>query len=190
MKYASFPRRSSTASSRDISESIKVIVSKIEGAMAANAETSRVFAALDAKIRDGAKLIAGTFAGISEIQIGSKQILQAMVELRERSVRVKEGSAAMNEGSLDIKRMMDDLSRISAEVTSHISEITIGIADIGTSIRAVAEFAEEVSAGSAQLDEEVNRFKTAREEPATLEGAENFSSSPDFFLREECLQAG
>ena len=180
----------STASSRDISESIKIIVSKIEDAMAANEETSRVFSTIDAKFRDGAKLIAGTFAGISEIQMGSKQILQAMVELRKRSVRVMEGSSAMNEGSLDIKRMMNDLSRTSAEVTSHISEITMGISDIGTSIRALAEFAEEVSSGSAQLDEEVNRFKTAREEPTTIEGAVDFGGGPDFTVREECLEAG
>jgi len=179
----------STASSRDISESIKIIVSKIEGAMAANAETSRVFSAIDAKIRDGAKLIAGTFAGISEIKMGSKQILQAMVELRERSVLVKEGSAAMNEGSLEIKRMMDDLSRASAEITSHISEIAMGISDIGISIRAVTGFAEEVSAGSARLDEEVNRFKTTREEPEAPEVIVDLSGSPDFSLRVECLKA-
>ena len=110
-----------------------------------------------------------------------------MIELQERSVRVKEGSAAMDESSSDIKRMMGDLSRVSTEVTSHVSEITAGISDIGTSIRAVAEFAEEVSSGSAQLDEEVNRFKT--EEPVALNVTVNFGTSPDLALSEECLEA-
>jgi methyl-accepting chemotaxis protein len=177
----------SSESSRDIAESIKVIVSKIDEATAANAETSHVFAAIDEKIKGVSESMTEMHGSISEIQIGSKQILQAMIELQERSVRVKEGSAAMDESSSDIKRMMGDLSRVSTEVTSHVSEITAGISDIGTSIRAVAEFAEEVSSGSAQLDEEVNRFKT--EEPVALNVTVNFGTSPDLALSEECLEA-
>lgn len=125
------------------------------------------------------------------LKAGSEQILQAMVDLQDRSVRVKEGSEAMNEGSSGIKRMMDDLSKISTEVTADISEISMSISDIGTSIRAVADFAEEVSLGSARLDEEVNRFKTTREEPRALEEVvENFGGSLGIDLPEECLEAG
>ncbi len=151
----------STASSRDISESIKVIISKIDEATSTNADVSRAFAAIDEKIRDVSKSIGEMYASISEIQIGSKQILQAMVDLQERSVHVKDGSKSMDEGSMEIKRMMDELSRISTEVTSNIAEIASGITDIGATIQSVAEFAEKVGNGSGRLDEEVNSFKTA-----------------------------
>jgi len=156
----------STASSRDISESIEAIVSKIDEVTAANTDTSRAFAAIDDKIGDVSKSIAEIFASIGEIQIGSKQILQAMVDLQERSLRVKDGSSAMDLGSTEIQRMMDDLTRISTEITYNISEITAGIVDIGTSIRSVAEFSEAVGSGSGRLDEEISRFKTATEDSA------------------------
>jgi len=156
----------STASSRDISESIKSIVSKIDEATAANADTSRAFAAIDEKIKNVSGSMAEMYASINEIQIGSKQILQAMVELQERSVHVKDGSENIDESSTKINRMMDDLSKISTEVTSNIDEITTGITSISASIRSVAEFAEEVGSGSGRLDEEVSRFKTATEEDA------------------------
>jgi methyl-accepting chemotaxis protein len=181
----------STASSRDISTSIKIIVSKIDEATAANAETSRAFAAIDERIEGVSESMVEMYGSIDEIRIGSKQILQAMVDLQERSVRVKEGSEAMNEGSSGIKRMMGDLSRISTEVAADISEIGMSVSDIGASIRAVAEFADEVSSGSARLDEEVNRFKTTREAPIEPEAAvENFDGRPDIDLAGECLEAG
>jgi methyl-accepting chemotaxis protein len=180
----------STESSRDISESIEIIVSKIDEATAANAETSHVFADIDEKIKGVSESMVEMHGSIGEIQIASKQILQAMIELQERSTRVKEGSATINESSSDIKRMMDNLSKVSTEVTSHVSEITAGISDIGLSIRAVAEFAEEVSSGSTQLDEEVNRFKTTCEEPVTPDVAMKFDGSPDLSLSGECLEVG
>ena len=100
---------------------------------------------------------------INEIELGSKQILAAMVDLQERSVTVKSGSKAMDDGSTEIRAMTEDISRISNEVASNIAEITKGIDDIGASIRAVSRFAEGVGTGSARLDGEVSRFKTARD---------------------------
>jgi len=162
----------STKSSRDISESIKKIVARIDESTAANDDMGRAFAAIDERIKDVSKSMSEIYSNISEIQVGSKQILQAMVNLQERSVHVKEGSKAMEEGSEEIKQKMDELSRISTEVTSNISEISSGIADIGASIRLVAELADKVGSGSGQLDGEMGRFKTAAEEAAVLEAAE------------------
>jgi methyl-accepting chemotaxis protein len=153
----------STKSSRDIAESIKVIVAKIDEAATASAGTNRAFSVIDAKIRDVSKAMAEIHGSISEIETGSKQILAAMVDLQERSITVKTGSKAMDEGSSEIRVMMDDIGRISSEVTSNITEITKGIEDIGSSIRAVSVFAEDVGSGSAKLDDVVSRFKTARD---------------------------
>jgi len=150
----------STRSSRDISESIKMIVKTIDEASGANVETTRAFAAIDAKIGEVSRSFSELYSSISEIRIGSQQILSAMVDLQERSLRVKEGSKTMDEGSSDIKSLMEDLGRVSSEVTSNISEIAAGLSDIGLSIRKVASFSEKVGTESAMLDEAVNAFKT------------------------------
>jgi methyl-accepting chemotaxis protein len=150
----------STKSSHDISESIKMIVKTIDEASVANVETTQAFAVIDTKIREVSRSITVLYSSISEIRIGSEQILSAMVDLQERSLRVKEGSRTMDEGSIAIKSLMNDLGRISSEVTSNISEITAGLRDIGTSIRKVAGFSENVGAESAKLDEAVNSFRT------------------------------
>ncbi|MGO8693146.1 MAG: hypothetical protein ACLQMF_05675 [Rectinemataceae bacterium] len=46
-------------------------------------------------------------------------------------------------------------------MTADIAEITRGISDIGASIRSVGGLTEDVGSGSARLDGEVNRFRTA-----------------------------
>jgi methyl-accepting chemotaxis protein len=151
----------STASSRDISKSIQAIVAKIDEATSANAGTNRAFAAIEERIKDVSKAMAEINTSISEIRTGSEQILAAMVDLQERSLSVKSGSKAMDEATVEIQGMMEDVSRISSEVSSNISEITKGIADIGASIKVVGGLAEDVGSGSARLDGEVSRFRTA-----------------------------
>jgi len=151
----------STSSSRDIAESIKAILAKIEEATEANKSTNQAFSAIDEKIRDVAKSTLELYSNISEIQLGSNQILQAMVDLQERSVRVTDGAKEMGEGSGEIKEMMIDLTRISTDVTANISEIISGIEDISVQLRSVAEFDDRLGNVSGRLDEEISRFKTS-----------------------------
>ena len=154
----------STTSSRDIAESIKGIVSKIDEATKANSGTQDAFAAIEERIKDVAKSMVEINSSIGEIQTGSKQILEAMVDLQEKSLSIKAGSRSMEEGSAEIKAMMADLGRISCEVTTNIGEIAHGLEDIEASIRSVGSLSEDVSSGSARLDAEVSRFKTASDE--------------------------
>ncbi len=149
----------STTSSRDISTSIKSIVAVIEKASMANAETSEAFKAIESRIGTVAHSMDEMFQAISEIQVGSKQILSAMVDLRERSAHVNDGAHAMDEATAEIKLALGDLSRISSEVTSNITEITVGINAIGTVIRTVAQLSDNVGTESARLDAEVHRFR-------------------------------
>ena len=151
----------STGSSRDITESIKAIVANIDEATAANAGTNSAFAAIDGRIRDVSKSMTEIYASINEIQVGSKQILDAMVDLQDRSMTVRTGSKSMEEGSSEIESTMKDLGRISREVATNISEIAQGIQDIGASIVKVGDLSENVGSGSARLDSEVSRFKTS-----------------------------
>ncbi len=151
----------STASSRDITQSIQAIVAKIDEATSANEGTNRSFAAIEERIKQVSKAMTEIYTSISEIRTGSEQILTAMVDLQERSLGVKSGSKAMDEATAEIQGMMEDVSWISSEVTSNISEITQGIADIGASIKSVGGLAEDVGTGSARLDGEVSRFRTA-----------------------------
>ncbi len=151
----------STNSSRDISQSIKAIVAKIEEASLANSETSQTFALIEAKIHTVTQSMDEMFQAINEIQTGSQQILAAMVDLRERSAHVNDDARSMDQSSSEIKSMVAELGRISSEVTSNISEITIGIKSIGEAIRTVAGLSEQVGNGSVRLDEEVTRFRIA-----------------------------
>jgi methyl-accepting chemotaxis protein len=157
----------STSSSKDIADSIKVIVTKIDEVTEANKGTSQAFSAIDVKIREVAKSTSELYASISEIQTGSKQILQAMVDLQERSTHVKEGSKAMDEGSTDIRKMTEELTRISTEVGSSIAEIVAGVGEIGRALRSVAEYDDRVGEGSGRLDSEISRFKTRADEAIT-----------------------
>jgi methyl-accepting chemotaxis protein len=151
----------STTSSRDIAESIKGIVSKIEEASTANAGTNGAFAAIEERIKGVSTSMTEIHASINEIQVGSRQILDAMVDLQDRSLGVRAGSKSMEEGSTEITEMMADVGRISSEVANNITEIAHGIEDIGSSIRSVGSLSEDVGSGSALLDAEVSRFKTA-----------------------------
>ena len=119
----------STKSSRDISQSIKLVVAKIDEATRANAGTGLAFSAIDEKIKEVSRSMIEVNAIIGEISIGSKRVLDAMVELKKRSLEVRDGSMSMDEGSMEINS-------------------------------AVAELSERVGGMSAQLDEDVNRFRT------------------------------
>jgi methyl-accepting chemotaxis protein len=150
----------SASSSREIAMSIEAIVAKIDEAMEASSGTTGAFTAIDDKIRELSKAMAEMHASIVEMQTGSEQILAAMVDLEERTLGVKAGSRAIDESSAQIRSMMNEAGRISGEVAGNIGEIAKGIADISGAIREVSSLANGVGAGSARLDEEVNRFNT------------------------------
>ena len=161
----------STSSSKDIANSIKIIIKKIDDVSKANEGTSQAFSALDTKIHEVDKSTSELYANISEIQTGSKQILQAMTNLQDRSIHVKDGAIAMGEGSSEIKRITAELSRISSEVNTNITEIVAGIEDIGSVLHSVAEYEDLVGEGSVHLDTEVNHFKISSEDVAVFEAS-------------------
>lgn len=169
----------SSGSSSEISVSISAIVRQIEEAAKANAQMKEAFSAIDAGVRGVSLSVSEMHARIGEIKIGCEQILQAMVELQDRSLKVKNGSKSMDEGSEEVKATMGELSRISAEVTTSIGEIAAGLESIIVAIRSVSGFAERVGQGSGRLDEAMGRFKLERQDVDDLPSAEETTQAKD-----------
>ncbi len=151
----------SNHSSRDISESIKIIVDRILQATQANVDTGEAFSAIEDKIRIVSSSMDGMFHAIAEIQLGSHQILKSMAELKERSVSITANAQSMEGASAEIRLAMSDVGRISSELTSNISEISAGVDELGKTTGQVVVLSEKVGTGSMRLDEEMQRFKLA-----------------------------
>lgn len=99
-------------------------------------------------------------SAMDEQAIGSRQVLEALEEIRDISVRVREASQHMTEGSSEVLDEMRRLAHISEEISQSINEMAAGSVQINQSVTHVAELAQSNNESVAALAQQVARFKT------------------------------
>lgn len=149
----------SAASSEEIARTIAAIVVKITEAGATRATTTQAFNDISARIREVSDSAAEIHGNVSEMQIGSRQILGAMQELRETSTAITDESGRIERAAAGVQSTMASLGRISNEVTGNIGEIALGMQMISRGVQAISGQAEEIGQIGQVLDQSVDLFR-------------------------------
>ena len=150
----------SSMNSKQISGVLKDVVSKIESASASGHDTEAAFFEIDREVSGVAQSLDEISSSMDELNIGGKQILEAMSGLQDVSVQVNQGSGMMSEASEKVTEAIEIVSRITTEVANSANEITIGITEVSGAMQLVTDLSENLGDITDKLEKEAACFKT------------------------------
>jgi len=95
-----------------------------------------------------------------ELNVGGKQILDAMSSLNGTSTSVRNKSDTVQKSSGSVNEIMGSVSQISEMVTNAITEVNIGFNEVTQAMAGLKKMSDKIGEVSEQLVSEVNRFTT------------------------------
>jgi methyl-accepting chemotaxis protein len=149
----------STASSKDIAQTIAEVTKKMRDAAGTREITADAFTAIISRVGEVSRSVSEIYSNISEMETGGKQILEAMAELKGQSAEVARRSRSFEGATGNLRETTDSLNRIVVEVLSNLSEIGAGLSYIGSSVRSVSDMAVRIGAVGTDLDGEIRKFR-------------------------------
>jgi methyl-accepting chemotaxis protein len=97
---------------------------------------------------------------MDEQEIGSRQVLEALSEIREQSTKARDASKQMTTGSKEVLDEMQRLAQISDEISQSMNEMAAGSNQINEAVNHVSDMAQGNNRSIESLSGEVSRFKT------------------------------
>ena len=150
----------SANNTKEITRNLKGIISRIEGASDAGKSTREAFSNINDNINSVSEALLTVSSSTSELNMGGKQILEAMSSLSDISSNVKEKSEVVKSGALSVNEIMGSVSDISSMVTNAITEVNIGFNEVTEAMTGLKSLSDRVGVVSEELNKEVNQFVT------------------------------
>jgi len=150
----------SAASSREIDQTIQVVTYKISEAAATRKSTGDAFQSISTHIQQVSESAREINSEVSEIERGSRQILDSMETLKGSSNDLTTEAGGIEQSAQGMQVTLGDIQRVSNEVVSNIGEITLGLQTISTSVRQVSGTADRIGEVAQQMDQSIQVFQT------------------------------
>jgi methyl-accepting chemotaxis protein len=142
---------STSTNSKSISDSIKNIVDKIEGAKKASGVAGETFT----NIRNETNAFVAAFEEISqstaELSEGMAQILKAVQDIKQISGEIAGGTKEMAAGSRDIDEALRKMKDYSSEILDDMEKVNAQAADLTGSQSGISQYAVDNNKGLAAL---------------------------------------
>ena len=149
-----------TRNSKEISVSLKDIISKIGGSAEISSSANDIIRRVLMGINELADSMTETLNGLKEISIGNSQIIESITSLNTLTEEVNSASMEMKSGTKEVEASVKNIYAISTENRNGIAEITGGIDEISKSIQRLADLSMSNSSTIDGLERELSRFKT------------------------------
>ena len=138
-------------------KSVKESIDAISQSLIANQERFDRMYSLSHTVSEQESVIKNA---MDEQAIGSKQVLEALTDIREVSTKVRDASKQMTTGSREVLEEMRRLAQISDEISQSMNEMAAGSAQINEAVTHVSDMAQNNNRSIESLSKEVGRFKT------------------------------
>ena len=151
-------------SSSEQSKTIGGVLKKMRGSVdKITASTSNVLSKFEA-IDSGVKIVAQQEENIrcamEEQEVGSRQIVEGVIQITEITRQVKDGSGEMLNGTKEVIRESENLEKATQEIKSGMTEMAAGADQINVAVNHVNDISSKNRHALELLCKEVNRFKT------------------------------
>ncbi|HIW35801.1 MAG TPA: HAMP domain-containing protein [Candidatus Treponema faecavium] len=149
----------SASQSKVIAEELQSIVSNIESIVGATTQAETAFDTIVSQIAASSDLIEQISFAMKEQNEGSKQVLEALENIRDITVEIRDGSVEMNEGTSVILREMTRLTDLSQQVQENAHHIAQAIEEISGSIEEIGHDSEQNNGSVTELTKLTSKFK-------------------------------
>jgi len=154
----------SSVNSKEITKNLKDIIGKIENASQAGQKSNHSFEKVKGSIENFKEALLTISSSTKELDIGGKQILEAMTSLSSISSKIQEKSHDMTENSSSVQSNIENVTNISNSVVNAVSEINQGFSEVTHAVFGLRDISDRVGKVSDDLDVEVNRFVTEEDD--------------------------
>ena len=150
---------STAENSKTISTSLQSAVEKINLALTSSGESRQAFEVINREVNEFTDALTEIGSSMSEMALGSQEVLKAISELSQITQEIKQGSGEIKAGAKDVNKTMQDVHTVSMEVSGGIDEIDIASKDIANAMVHLADLSNKSNETIDQLNQEVARFK-------------------------------
>ena len=151
---------SAAGNSKQISGTLKESVKKIEELLNSAEMTKTAFENINRGVEDVTTAFQEINCSMSEMAIGSSNILEIINTLQNISVEVDDKSSEMLKGTELIKKSVENINVISSDVSNKITTINKSCTTIQDHISSVKELNTINLEEIIDLDKEINKFTT------------------------------
>ena len=146
--------------SKDIADSLKLIVGKIEQSSALTARTRTSFGRILSGIDAVNLTMRETLSALDEVSVGGKQIIDAVADLNNLTGEIRNASADMSGQMKVIQTSSEHVMSLGGESERSVAEMVQGIGEISKATAALSDLGSHNSQNIDKLDAEAFRFKT------------------------------
>ena len=150
----------SAVNSKEITKNLKDIIGKIENASISGQKSNGSFYMINNNIQNFREALLTISSSTSELDMGGRQILEAMTSLSSLSSMIQDKSQTIKDNSSAVDGNMTSVSNISNSVVNAVSEINMGFEEVTSAVFGLRDISDRVGAVSDDIDIEVNRFTT------------------------------
>lgn len=142
-------------STRQIAASVKDVTEAVASTGATVRTTAEAFRQISAEVN----AVVGAFTeiqySVSELNEGSKQVLEATTEVNNTTVAIRDGSREIRTGSESILGSAERVAGVSSEVRNGMDEVTSGVSEI---VQAMQDVSAQTQTLSGIVDELTQLF--------------------------------
>ncbi|MBN2627021.1 MAG: HAMP domain-containing protein [Spirochaetales bacterium] len=152
----------SAEQSKSINSMLSQVIKNIEDASHSSGSTSRIFS----ELLEEFGTLMDAFNEIShnsqELDVGGRQILEAMTRLTEQSRIVDRETISIRESNGTISSDLQKITDGSLAITQATTEITEGIREVSQSLEEMRNLSGDLTEAMEITDEQLNLFKLSR----------------------------
>jgi methyl-accepting chemotaxis protein len=150
---------SSSEQSKTISAVLKKIKASIDKITASTDNVLKKFEAIDSSVKIVSEQEEHIRNAMEEQGVGSRQIVEGVMEVNEITSHVRSSSHEMLEGSTEVIRESKELDKVTQEISMGMNEMASGADQINVAIHHVNEISGKNREGIDNLIKEVSKFK-------------------------------
>ena len=150
---------STSDNSKKINQSLKVIVNKIEQALKVSHESNESFDSVNQEVTDMTNALHEIVSFMSEMSIGSKEVLGAANSLSEITSQIKDGALIISSETEEISDALTKMDSLVTEIDSGITEVTLSGEEIARSSETLSEQSVKNMESARKLQEKSDLFR-------------------------------
>ena len=151
---------SSSEQSKTIGGVLKKMKNSVDKITASTSNVLSKFEAIDSGVKVVAQQEENIRCAMEEQEVGSRQIVEGVIQITEITRQVKDGSGEMLSGTKEVIRESENLEKATQEIKSGMTEMSTGADQINVAVNHVNDISTKNRNAIELLRKEVNRFKT------------------------------
>ena len=149
----------SSEQSSNISKELIGITKSIDDVVELSQDSIKSFEVMVSQIQSTDMLLNQIGQAMTEQNLASRQILEALSEIKEKSITVNEKSQDLKAGVIDVQAYMTTVSDLAQTILGSMDEMAAGSQQINTAAVSVSELAQQTRDNIVLMDGLLTQFK-------------------------------